>query len=328
MPKTQVKIDMDLTDENADKDATPSAENNSPFADISKLFEKHSLYSPFMTLEHNISALDGSLDAFDESLLNLSYFSNSLSNDDCETTDKITVNFSQTHSIAGIVFDFGADNFLGKITLSYFYENKLLNSNDFYPDQTKYTKKYAGDDFNKITIEFNETRFPRMFTRLQGISFGFVYSWGNENILGCQINEEVHPISVKVPINTCSVTIYDENNQFNILNPEGAYKYLHEKQKFKVYAFVNSAEIPMGVYYLDTWDGNKPYEITFNLISILGKPLKIWALLFPAGLLPRNWCQTTRIQTRLNMFYRKVKTKAMSLDITIESEISAKLIST
>jgi hypothetical protein len=37
-----------------------------------------------------------------------------------------------------------------------------------------------------------------------------------------------------------------------------------------VYAFVNNTETPMGVYYLDTWDGNKPYEITFNLISILG----------------------------------------------------------
>jgi hypothetical protein len=270
MPETRVKIEMDLTDENIGSDATPTTENNSNFADISKLNEPHSPYNPFMTLEHNISVLDGSLDTFDEPLLNLSYFSNSLSSDDCETSDKITINFSQTHSIAGITFDFGADNFLEKVTLSYFYGDKLLNSNDFYPNKQNFTEKYAGDNFNKITIEFNNTRFPRMFTRLQSISFGFVYTWGSGNILDCQIMEEVNPISGKVPINTCSVTIYDENNQFNILNFQGVYKYLQEKQKFKVYAFVNNTETPMGVHYLDTWYGNKPYEITFNLISILG----------------------------------------------------------
>jgi hypothetical protein len=207
MPETRVKIEMDLTDENIGSDATPTTENNSNFADISRLNEPHSPYDPFMTLEHNISVLDGELNTFDESLLNLSYFSNSLSSDDCETGDKITINFSTIHSIAGITFDFGADNFLEKVTLSYFYGDKLLNSNDFYPNKQNFTEKYAGDNFNKITIEFNSTRFPRMFTRLQSISFGFVYTWGSGNILDCQIMEEVNPISGKVPINTCSVTI-------------------------------------------------------------------------------------------------------------------------
>ena len=270
MPKTKVMVEMDLTDVNIVGDSTPSAINNSTFADISKINKQHSSYSPFMTLEHNICMLDGSLEVFDKENLDLSYFSSTLSDDNCIANSKITIDFSGSHSIAGIGFDFGADSFLDKVTLTYLYENRVLNSNDFCPDSIIYTEKYGCEGFNKIEIKFDTTRFPRMFTRLQSIEYGFKYSWQDENIISCQINEEVNPISSKVPINTCSVTIYDQSNEFNILNPKGVYKYLQTKQKFNIYGIINDTQKQMGVYFLDTWDGNKPYEITFNLISPLG----------------------------------------------------------
>lgn len=270
MPETKVMVEMDLTDVNIARDSTPSSANNSTFADISKINEKHNSYSQFMTLEHNICILDGSLDVFDESKLNLSYFSNTLSNNDCSTSDKITIDFSENHSIAGVGFDFGTDSFPGKITLTFLYKNKILDANNFYPDNQKYTEKYGCEGFNKIEIEMSTTKFPRMFTRLQSIEYGFKYSWQGENIISCLVSEEVNPVSSKVPINTCSVTIYDKSNEFNILNPKGVYKYLQTKQKFNIYSVIDDIQKQMGVYFLDTWDGNKPYEITFNLISPLG----------------------------------------------------------
>lgn len=270
MSKTKVKVEMDLTDVNIVGDSTPSAINNSPFADISKINEEHNSYSPFMTLEHNICILDGSLDIFDSENLELSYFSSELSDNNCIANSKITIDFSGSHSIAGIGFNFGTDSFLDKVTLTFLYENKILDSNDFYPNNQKYTEKYGCEGFNKIEIKFDTTRFPRMFTRLQSIEYGFKYVWEGENIISCQVNEEVNPISSKVPINTCSVTIYDQSNEFNILNPQGVYKYLQTKQKFSIYSVINGIQRQMGVYFLDTWDGNKPYEITFNLISPLG----------------------------------------------------------
>ena len=270
MPKTKVMVEMDLTDVNIVGDSTSSAINNSTFADISKINEEHTPYSPFMTLEHNICILDGSLEVFDSENLDLSYFSSTLSDDDCISNDKITIDFGESHSIAGVGLDFGTDSFPDKVTLTYFYENKILDANDFYPNNQKYTEKYGCEGFNKIEIEMSTTKFPRMFTRLQSIEYGFKYSWQGENIISCQVNEEVNPVSSKVPINTCSVTIYDKSNEFNILNPQGVYKYLQTKQKFNIYSVVNDTQRQMGVYFLDTWDGNKPYEITFNLISPLG----------------------------------------------------------
>lgn len=268
--RTNAVVEMDFTKPELASDSTPSTTNNSSFADISEINDEHTPYSPFMTLEHNICILDGSLDVFDSSDLDLSYFSNTLSNNDCTTSDKITVTFNNSHSLAGFVFDFGAKSFLDKVTLTYFDENTILDANDFYPDSTVYTEKYGCEGFNKIEIEFNTTKFPRMFTRLQSIGYGFKYRWQGENIISCQINEEVNPISSKVPINTCNVTIYDESNAFSVLNPKGVYKYLQTNQQFKVYAIVDNTQKQMGVYFLDTWDGSKPYEITFNLISPLG----------------------------------------------------------
>lgn len=270
MLQTNTVVEMDLTESGIVSDSTPNTTNNSSFADISKINNEHNQYNPFMTLEHNICILDGSLEVFDSTNLDLSYFSNTLSNNDCSTTDKITVTCNNSHSLAGVVFDFGGNSFLDKVTLTYLRGDTILDANDFYPDNTIYTEKYGCEGFNRIEIEFNTTKFPRMFTRLQRIEYGFKYRWKGENIISCQINEEVNPISSKVPINTCNVTIYDESNEFNVLNPKGVYKYLQAKQKFNIYEIVNGTQKQMGVYFLDTWDGNKPYEIAFNLMSLLG----------------------------------------------------------
>lgn len=270
MNNTTAVIEMDLTEENIASDGSVSATHNSGFADISEINTPHNPYNPFMTLEHNICVLDGSLEVYDPQNVSFSYFSSTLSADDCSSSEKITITFNNTHSLAGLVFDFGTHGFLGEITLTYLNSTTVLNANDFYPTGSVYTEKYGCEGFNKIEIEFTETRFPRMFMRLQSIEYGFKYNWKSENIISCQINEEVNPISSKVPINTCQVTIYDKSNEFNILNPKGVYKYLQEKQKFHIYGIINGSQEQMGVYFLDTWDASKPYEITFNLISQLG----------------------------------------------------------
>ena len=169
MPETKVMVEMDLTENGIVSDSTPSSTNKVLLRTISKINEKHDSYSPFMTLEHNICILDGSLEVFDNKNLDLSYFSSTLSDDDCISNDKITIDFSENYSIAGIGFDFCTDNFLDKVTLTFLYENKILDANDFYPDNQKYTEKYGCEGFNKIEIEFNTTKFPRMFTRLQSV---------------------------------------------------------------------------------------------------------------------------------------------------------------
>ncbi len=317
MPETKVMVEMDLTENGIISDSTPKSTNNSIFADISKINSGHTSYNPFMTLEHNICILDGSLEVFNSQNLDLSYFSSTLSDDNCIANSKITIDFSDSHSIAGIGFDFGTDSFLDKVTLTFLYENKILDANDFYPNNQKYTEKYGCEGFNKIEIEMSTTKFPRMFTRLQSIEYGFKYSWQGENIISCQINEEVNPISSKVPINTCSVTIYDKSNEFNILNPKGVYKYLQTKQKFNIYSVIDDIQKQMGVYFLDTWDGNKPYEITFNLISPLG--ILDRTTYFEGGIIGYNEQNMTAYDCLLNILNDAGLT--INVDYTISDDL-------
>lgn len=270
MPVTEPIVTMHLTDATALSDSTPTTVDNSSFANISGLKTPHDYYPLFMTLEHNINILDGSLIAFNQSDLSLSYFSNTLSSNDCTSSSTITINFSNTHIIPGIVLYFGDIRAVDKITLTYLYNNSALSSSEFYPDKDEYRVNSGSINFNKIIINFNTTKFPGMFNRLQYIEYGFKYVWNKDNIISATINEEINPISSVVPINTCELTIYDGSNEFNILNKEGVYKYLRPEDKFDVSGVIDGTTYNFGSFYLDTWSGNKPYEIQFNLISPIG----------------------------------------------------------
>ena len=268
--KTSVKVTMDLLDRTAIQDSTPSATNNSSFADINKLKEEHNEYLPFMTLEHNVNILDGSLTTFDTNNTDFSYFSSTLSDNNCISNNVITVDFGSLHSIAGVVLDFGDISWIDKITLTYLLNGKVLKSNDFYPTSSKYRVVYGCIDFNQIKISLDTTKFPNMYTRLQHIQYGFIFDWKNEDIIECTVLEEVQPLSSTIPVNTCSVTINDIENDFNILNPNGIYNFLNSNIKLEVYGIYNDKEIPFGKYHLDTWNGDTPYIIKFDLISEIG----------------------------------------------------------
>ena len=71
--RTNTVVEMDLTENGIVSDSTPSTTNNSSFADLSEINNEHTPYNPFMTLEHNICILDGSLEVFDSTNLDLSY---------------------------------------------------------------------------------------------------------------------------------------------------------------------------------------------------------------------------------------------------------------
>lgn len=98
----------------------------------------------------------------------------------------------------------------------------------------------------------------------------------SEDIISCNIIEEVDPISNKLPINTCNVVLYSDKDIFNILNSEGISRYLNRGIPFTILAKIPNQsseeieELNFGKFYLDTWDGTHRFEGQFHLVSILG----------------------------------------------------------
>ncbi len=267
--KTSARAVFELTEEGVSQDATISSTNNSSFADISKLKTNTSSYTPFMTLEHNINILDGTLDIYNSSNVNFSYFSQSLSSDDRISNNQIVSQFSETHSIYGITFDFGVNDFLDEIEVDYFNGNNLIKSYNLYPNSSKYIANTTADSFNKIVIKFKRTKFPRMFSRLQYLGFGKIYNWCDE-IITCNVTENINPISKEIKANTCQLTIYSDSDDFNMLNPNSDFLHLRKNQKINIYATYDGIEYHFGMFFLDSWDTSVKNVATFNLISPIG----------------------------------------------------------
>lgn len=261
---------FNFTDPGANEDAEISATNNSNFESIEKLTSGIP-GTDFMTMEHNINILDGSLGMFEPQSEIIPYFSNSLSNDNAVANNNIYLNFSKNHTIPGISFDFGSANHIAEMEIS-FNESNGLKSYNIYPDpsSSKYFFKQGSTNFDQISIKIKKTRFPNIYSRMQSIFLGFAITWTEEEILECTINESIHPISANLNINTCNITIYSENDEFNIAKSDNFTQYLSKYSEFFIFAEDSGNIINLGKYYLDTWDASHNNLISFNLISPLG----------------------------------------------------------
>lgn len=270
MPTTSVRAIFNMSEPDRQMDGVPNTNSNSDFADISLLLENKKSYSPFITLEHNINILDGTLETFDSSKYDLSYFSKTLSNNDLSTNNEIYIIFPLLHTVYGLILDFGVDNFLGDIEITYYRNDEILSVYNLKPKFSNESFNIGETDFNKIKFKFKTTKFPRMFSRLQYFSLGYVFNWGNDDIISCNIIENINPISKEVPINTCEISIYSAKDTFNMINPNGVFKYLRKNQQFKILATYDGTEYEFGTFFLDTWDTTTPNISKFNLISRLG----------------------------------------------------------
>jgi hypothetical protein len=86
--------------------------------------------------------------------------------------------------------------------------------------------------------------------------------YGDDNLFRVNLLEEIDPISAQVPANELKFVVDNSNREFNILNPQGSYKFLQERQAAVVelgveirpdfYEWVN-----MGLYFLSDWKSDE-----------------------------------------------------------------------
>lgn len=266
-----MKATFNFTDRNINESASIIATNNSNLANISNLTRSTNPVNDFMTLEHNINILDGTLSMLNLNNDKLSYLSASLSDDNAICQNQITFNLSESYTLPGITFEFGAKNCIYKLDISY-TTNGTIKKYTVYPnpDSSQYIFKIGAENVSKIVVSVLGTRFPRMFTRIQSVFLGIAFHWDGNDIIECRINESIHPISNTLNVNTCSITVYSESDEFNLMKENNFTKFLNKNSEFYIYGEYEGKSFPLGKYYLDTWDASHRYEVKFNLISPLG----------------------------------------------------------
>lgn len=250
--KTEFYTVYNLFDTSALEDGTEDAMGfNQPFADLS-LFKCGNRPAERMTLEHNFSVLDGSMEEMPDNPTDYAYYSNVMSNIDgyFAVNPKLRINFTEKHSSVGITLHF-CEVYPDKITIRWYDLSGLeISEKGFEVDALDFYAENQIEEYGAVEIEFVHT-LPYHYVKLYYIQYGHEYVWGTEVIKDSSLTEETDIISDQIPINKLSMTFIDKEEEFNIGNTTGLHKVFQKKQKMYAYEKVNGKPLLLGVFFLD-----------------------------------------------------------------------------
>lgn len=256
--QTNFEVLYELLDVSASGDAGLTVSNVKDFSDISLLTNKETNFADEATLEHNFFVLDGTIPEWEDSRTGISYFSSTKSNSSGtweSNVPGIDIQFTANHSSYALTLDFVNDCVL-EARITWKYNNITLISRVFELGKKKCLIEQDVENYNHIIIEFTKT-IPDRYVKLNYIYFGAELLWGEDTIKQGTMVREVDPISEKLPVDTLSFDIIDnENHLLNMANPSGLYRYFQTNQPVYAYEYVNGEKIKLGKFFLKTYKHN------------------------------------------------------------------------
>lgn len=254
---TYATIMFGLEDVSATEDGVFESTDSQPFSIFKQLVNDSNKLTPVQTNEPNMAILDGTTAILNyEASQQIGYWSKSMSDENGEfaVNPRLSRTFDKYHSTPSIIFYFYGYNRPKKIRVKYYRDNQVITDATFDVTSSTFLARKSAKDYNKFEIEFIGTYAPYSYIKLAEIFYGEYLIWDRENIIEAKTVEEFNLISDELPIGELEFSIFDEDDDFNILNPAGMYTSLQQKQKILVTETINNVEYEYGTYYLDTWE--------------------------------------------------------------------------
>lgn len=174
-----------------------------------------------------------------------------------------------------------------KINVKLYNSNEILEFNieDNNQDiiQIDFNDDYLVEriDYNFSNMEYDDRRL-----RIAKIEYGLTDVLKDEKLINFNIIQNIGDLNLEFPSNQISITMYDEDNKFDLMNPKGFANLLNQNVKIKPYIgivtkengivyntignFVNS----LGIFFLNNWT-KQDNEIILNGIDYLEKLKKV-----------------------------------------------------
>ncbi len=273
MRETYAEITFGLIDTTAKGDGAFSTNSKTTFADLDQLEDDNVASTPIFSCEKNQTILDGTYELVNpESLQEYGYWSGYMSDSggDFATNPTLTKVFTQYHTTAGITLMFGGDSLPESVKATYYQDSTTLGEYTYNISRATSILPDLVENYNKITLEFIGMTIPYRRAKLTEITWGMGKSWSKTEIIKASVLEEVNLTSDEVSINELEFSIYDRDDDFNILNPAGVYSALQERQELEVVEYFNGTPVNMGKFYLNEWDSTVNKVAHFKASDILG----------------------------------------------------------
>jgi hypothetical protein len=270
--KTTAKVSFEILDNEAYNDNTPIVTSEAPISRINQLTnKKRNMNHKYATFERDYFKLDGSFyipPKPNEGDSELGWWSGDICDENGIFTPEqvLELNFTEEHNSMGITITFDTmtneyakdfDVEVYKLDNTLIYTEHVVNN-----DKLTYVMVHGLDSYGKIKIITKKWAKPFRRARIVEIDFGVFQEYNDEKLIKLNIIEEMNIISDKIPSNEIRFTIDNSNKEFNILNPDGFYRFLKEAQEVKAQIGLevdkNEFEfVPMGKFYLTDWQSDE-----------------------------------------------------------------------
>lgn len=275
--RTKTTISFGLVDVTAKPDSTFTTTDKHSFVDMKQLKVDELQMRKIATLEKDYFRLDGTFELFPDDIQDYDFglWSGSMSNENGEFVNpvELTIEFTHPHSSLGLTLTFheATDDYCNSINIKWYdSSNNLLFDKDFNPDGVVYFADNEVEGYQKLVITCNSMNKPYRYLKLSQLEFGQIKLFSGSDLINVNILEEIDPISSELRINTLNFTLYSKDAEFSILNPQGIFKRLQQKQPLTVYEYLDGIKKNMGTFYLDEWENQDEYNINMKAIDIVG----------------------------------------------------------
>lgn len=235
-----MRVKIRIEDLTARANAEMSVTESHAFASrsLQVLSDKSGMSAKYGTCEKDQFVLDGSCTLFPDNpdTEQVGWWSASQTGENCAFAQPITItfDFSQPHSSAGftIVFDDKADEYCTDFSLiTYDAEGAELSRADLSDNREALCiLNLPTDDYYRVVLILRKTNNPYRFARISQMVFGFLHIHVKGKSASLNLLYEISPTMESAPANEMQLTIDNADGGYNIINPDGFYRYLHQGQ--------------------------------------------------------------------------------------------------
>lgn len=272
--KTYAIVDYYLEDTTAQDKASYTSDTAwTSVSDFSK-FKYNYTIPDYATFSKNHFVLDGSkeiLPAYSKKGANIAYWSTSNTGQTrvYQTPQNLRVTFNENHTSTGLTFHFSV-LYPKRIRITWYdLGGEQLSQKEYTPTKTIFFAENQVENFASVYLEFLETHYPYRGVRLQYIAFGEFIEWTDLEVKTAKITEQIDESNMALPVSSAQVEIIDENNNFDIANPNGSWNSAQYYQKLVFSEYKDGEIIECGTYYLNGWSF-KSNLATFKAVDAIG----------------------------------------------------------
>lgn len=269
---TAAKVSFEILDNEAYEDNSVSVTSEAEIGRKGQLTNKiREMSHKYATFERDYFRLDGSFHIpprADEGHNELGWWSDVIADENgvFNPPQAVTWTFGEEHNSMGltIYFDVLAGEYAAEFDIDVFRLDGTPIAHESVEGNisTSYVWVHGLDNYGKIIITIRKWGRPYRRARITEMDFGVIKEYDGDKLIKVSLVEQMNIVGDTLPANELKFTIDNSDKEFNILNPQGFYRFLKERQEVGLSLGVEVAEnefeyLNFEKYYLTDWQSDE-----------------------------------------------------------------------